>query len=258
MLRSGFDQLIDFREENRLEVWGSVAEEPSRPPGNEEGPGKSPEKGREKSEEKKKRRRRKPERRRQSSEESAEVSSPQVKKKDEKKKNKERSRSARHRRSRKSSSTSSKVKRPSVKEEPSEVERNKGPTEEVVGERPPEKLQKTGEEKSPLTRPSISEGIRLRSAPSSAPSKGRDKSPEVRENPPPGTWTLREKPPEPRYPPRGFRPPEPHGPPPFWRDSGSRGTGRSKGVTRRERQADILQYGPDPTRKAQREERRRG
>ena len=151
VLRSGFDQLIDFREENRLEVWGSVAEEPSRPPGNKEEPGKSPERGRDKSEEKKKRRKMKPERRRHSSEESAEVSSPQVKKKEEKKKNKERSRSARHRQSRRSSSTSSKVKRPSVKEEPSEVERDKGPTEEVVGERPPEKPQKTGEEKSPLT-----------------------------------------------------------------------------------------------------------
>ena len=75
---------------------------------------------------------------------------------------------------------------------------------------------------------------------------------------PPGRWYWVEPPPEPSLPPRNLRPVEPPGPPPGWVGrTWPRDGPRSKGVKRRERNQDILLYGPDPLRKKAREEERR-
>ena len=68
---------------------------------------------------------------------------------------------------------------------------------------------------------------------------------------PPGRWTLREGPSEPRGA-WSFRPPEPAHPPPGWRPDYVKK--RSKGINRDLRNQDIFLHGPDPARKRLREE----
>ena len=90
-----------------------------------------------------------------------------------------------------------------------------------------------------------------------APPKKRERSiGEEKRQRPPGQWSLRERPAEPSRPPSVVHPPEPLGPPPGWRPPPWSGS-RSKGTVRRERQEDILRYGPSEGRKRAREERQR-
>ena len=76
---------------------------------------------------------------------------------------------------------------------------------------------------------------------------------------PPGRWIAggERAPPEPALPPRDSRPPETPGPPPGWRPFLGSNQGRSRGITRRVRNSDILRFGPDPARKRAREQNRR-
>ena len=120
------------------------------------------------------------------------------------------------------------------------------PTEDLQGVGAPEGRKAVGEGRG---RPGV------RGVPQARPLWGGERS-LPRCEAPPGRWSLSERPSEPSAPPR-FRPPEPRGPPPSWTGSRDREGPKSKGVVRRERQADILRYGPGPKRKAERELKRR-
>lgn len=263
LLRAAFEELVDYREAHRLSLWQPLAGGSQQRAEGEHSQDLAPERGSSRGGERERR-----EQRKRSREEKSEKSSPAKKK--EKERGEEKSRS-RHRR-RPESSQSPVVSRggPSVdhqvsqhshrrivrsssekdcksaKEEQSEAARNKEPTAVVEGVGAPAgRENKEGRHPGRAT-PSSSSRLRLE--------KQRKELPE---EPPPGRWSLHDKPAEPCHPPRGLllRPPEPPGPPPGWVPLEQP---RSKGWVRRERQADILRFGPDPARKADREAKRRG
>ena len=265
VLRGAFDQLLGYREAHRLELWDPLAGGSLGSTRPQEVTGESPEKGRSPS------RSRRGRRRKSKSEDSEEGKSA----KKPKKRSTKRSRSRRRAKSAKDlgevqpvqpgsasaslAGGSEKSEPPShhrrhqghAKEEGSEKEDSKEPTKVVEGEVSPARHRGSS------LLPSSASGVRLRCGPSTAPTKEGEKSPDREEEPPPGRWSLRERPAEPFAAPRHQRPPEPRGPPPGWVDP--RGSfARSKGIVRRERQADIFRYGPDPRRKAEREAKRRG
>ena len=154
-----------------------------------------------------------------------------------------------------------------IKEEPSETVLDKSPLQSVVGEVSPgeSEVEAAEEDRRRPARAAPPEvGVRT-----SRPRPEEERSPVrrvrsrslSRDQPirPPGRWTLSERPPEPACPPRLFRPPEPPAPPPGWvRRPGPVPSSRSKGATRRERNADIFLFGPSIERKRQREQRRSG
>ena len=282
LLRGAFEELVDFREVHRLSLWQPLAEG-SRNSGERRGsPKRTPERGSGGEPPKSKRSEGASEPRGSRKDSSEDRKVAKKASKDSKVK-KRRSRSRRRVRSKESSSSprplpsSLRVRRAgleveelghpispkakSVKEELSEPEKNEEPTRSGEGVEAPagrgeREERKAGPERKPGPRvPSGANSIKPQKAPSSA-APAKPTAPTSRsESPPPGRWTLDVRPAEPRFPPRSFRPPEPNGPPPGWRGKGGP---KSKGTTRRERQADILRFGPDPQRKAAREAKRRG
>ena len=153
-----------------------------------------------------------------------------------------------------------------VKEEPSEAVLDKSPLASVVGEDSPDEAEvreDRGRRSTPGIHSSGGEAPVVRERPrlpdrEEARSRSRSRHEDLPSRPP-GRWTLAERPPEPSVPPRSFRPPEPPRPPPGWAPPRvAFHSSRSKGATRRERNADIFLFGPSSERKRQREERRRG
>lgn len=268
-LGRAFDRCLGCREAHRLELWDPLAGGSRNLPEPQEVTGKAPERGSRKS--RSRRRQRREAKKGEGSEETK-----ATRKKEEKDRAKSRSRHrtrskkaspAEHRAPDVSSPASSRSKRKEsgstshrrsslVKEELSEKEKDKEPTEVVRGEVSPGRRRGSVEGEGGVGGPSRASGVRLRSAPSVAPRAVLGRPHLEEEEPPPGRWSLQERPAEPREPPRSFRPPEPRGPPPGWVAESGREGPRSKGVVRRERQADILLHGPDPKRKAERESRR--
>ena len=269
-LGRAFDRCLGCREAHRLELWDPLAGGSRDLPGHQEVTEEAPERGSRKS-----RSRRRQKREAKKGEESEETKAARKRQEQERAKSRSRRRtrskkelSSEHRAPDASSSASlgskgknsgstSHHRRSLVKEELSEKERNKEPTEAVRGEVSPGRERGSGESEVRASCPSRASGVRLRSAPSVAPRAAVEEPHRAEEEPPPGRWSLHERPAEPREPPRPFRPPEPRGPPPGWVGERGREGPRSKGVVRRERQADILLHGPDPKRKADREARHR-
>ena len=270
LLREVFDLVLAKREQLRLDVWRPLAE---GSPGAEE---KKEEPAEEEPAKSKKRRRR---RSGTSKVESPEVERRRRRHSSEEKEKPKRSRSRRRRQGAAKSSSSAARSRggdreagkqegkespTKVKKETTEADRKRQEAKSEKGEGSPERKGSTkalsGRPSSSLRPPlsvSPSPTTRRRKQLSEKEERRRDtersQSGEGRERPP-GLWTLR--PAEPSRSPRGSRPPEPPGPPPGWKGPG-RGSTRSKGVVRRERQTDIWLFGPSAARKKEREDRHR-
>ena len=261
LLREVFDLILARREALRLDIWRPLAG--GEPGGDKEVP--------EEKDKESKPRRRKRRRSHTSRDQSSEV---EDKRSRERSTGKEKNKRSRSRRRRKTPGSGASPVRPRVStlvEEKTEVEEvrqryQKEPSERK-GEVSPEKRQavtaSSGKPSSSLRPPpslSSSPTTRERKPPAekkrSREESRRSPSEEGSERPP-GQWTLRERPREPSRPPSQARPPEPPGPPPGWKGP-IKAVQRSKGVVRRERQADIFLHGPSAARKKEREERRRG
>lgn len=258
LLRAAFEELVDYREAHRLSLWQPLAGGSQQGAEDKHNQDLAPVRGSSRGGDRERR-----ERRKRSREGESEEARPA--KKTDKERRREESRSRRRRRHKSPQSpVVSTGARPvdhqvspqshqrtvrssatSVKEERSKA------TSVVEGVAAPEgRDSKEGRHPRPAT-PSRSSRLRLIEQRKELLEDARPGP----EEPPPGCWSLHARPAEPRHPPRGFRPPEPQGPPPGWVPPGG---SKSKGVVRRERQADILQFGLDPARKAEREAKRRG
>eukprot|EP00435_Cladocopium_sp_Y103_P017447 s824_g4.t1 len=155
-----------------------------------------------------------------------------------------------------------------VKEEPSPEETEKSPVQSVEREDSPEPSAPSRSDKAesapasgrvPRPPPYPPAGRPESKARARTPPQSRSRSPSAHQ-PPPGRWTLTERPKtrpaEPALPPR--TPHQPPGPPPGWRGgSGQWHPQRSKGVNRRKRNEDIYFFGPSADRKKLREDQRR-
>ena len=262
LLRAAFEELVDYREAHRLSLWQPLAGGSQQGAEDKHNQDLAPVRGSSRGGDRERR-----ERRKRSREGESEEARPA--KKTDKERRREESRSRRRRRHKSPQSpvvstgarpvdhqvspqshqrtvrSSSEKGATSVKEERSKA------TSVVEGVAAPEgRDSKEGRHPRPAT-PSRSSRLRLIEQRKELLEDARPGP----EEPPPGCWSLHARPAEPRHPPRGFRPPEPQGPPPGWVPPGG---SKSKGVVRRERQEDILQFGLDPARKAEREAKRRG
>ena len=266
-LRDAFNKLLEAREEHTSDIWQPLAE---GTPGSEkesseacQGSRKAPEQSK------------RSKRRGHSSSSGKKVRSPR--RGEVERSSVKRSRSRRRRKSHRSPTVSVHSNRrhkraenlagsdkpTPVKEELTDAEQNRKNTITVKGEVSPVPRRR---DPGGLSRPTsavgptaTASGHRRPASPAShrgESTRPRNPSPTRGEEVPPGRWTLRERPAEPPHPPRSFRPPEPPGPPPGWAVRPDQAP-RSKGVVRRERNLDILAYGPNPERKRLREASRR-
>lgn len=149
-----------------------------------------------------------------------------------------------------------------VKEEQTAAERGSGSLAEVKEESSPARGRRESRPGSavPSSAHSRTEGVTREAERGSEGhpirrSQRREERIREDEAPPPGRWTLTERPAEPLGPPP-FRPPQPKGPPPGWQRADP--PRKSKGITRELRNQDIRLYGPDPARKQVRETAQRG
>ena len=244
LLAVTFNSLLDLREQHRLDIWRPVAAGAPGDSGEAQPPPTERKRRRDKSPSgSPKVKIEKPKRR-------AKERSPGHRERRVKPKSEDSPSEDRHQKARRSRTPRPSKKKVAVKEEPSEIERNRLPTQALKGEASPgsPKRRSGGEERRERPSGVGSSGANscsLRSRP-----KPEDRGGEIESDLPPGTWTLRERPAEPNRSPGASRPPEPPGPPPGWVPR------RSKGIARRERNEDIFNYGPSSERKQLRLDRR--
>ena len=249
LLTGVFNELLDWREQHCLAIWHPVAagapaaEGEASPPREarpkrkrQRSPARSPREDKKVKKERSRRRERK--------------ASPNSQSPHRKPKSEESHSRSRHPKSRRSPTPRPSRKKVPVKEEPTDKDRDRPHTPTVKGEASPVRSSTRSRGEEPVLDPQQKGVHGPHSRPERIQPHLEEDTRERGSDLPPGTWTLRERPPAPRTPPRSSRPPEPPGPPPGWVPR------RSKGVTRRERNNDIYQFGPSSSRKQLRLDRR--